>query len=237
MERNQVAINLESNRLVAVAAGVQAGRITVRVAQCAEAGDARPQRHRCRRPLGGIGTQTRETLSAARRGRVIFAVSRGEVVMKRIAFPPGTDSDELPGAPATCPSVDSLSGERGDRLRTDRRRRERRGARRRACRATASSGVARCAGPPGCVWARRATVGRAAARLRKSHKGGPEGRSASASAESTEFVIVEGGQLVFARATTSCVRRAAEETDGFAQKVAVEAKRTWMSYRARPMRR
>lgn len=48
----------------------------------------------------------------------------------------------------------------------------------------------------------------------------------------TEFVLVEDGQLTFARAVD--LERPLDEADwdGYAEKIAVEAKRTWMSYRA-----
>ena len=58
---------------------------------------------------------------------------------------------------------------------------------------------------------------------------------------STEFVVVDRGLLVFARSVT--IRRPEPAEDGtfaegavsrFAQRVAVEARRTWMSYRVTP---
>jgi hypothetical protein len=48
---------------------------------------------------------------------------------------------------------------------------------------------------------------------------------------STEFVVVEDGQMVMARAA-ELARPADEELDAYIQKLGVEAKRTWMSYRA-----
>jgi hypothetical protein len=51
---------------------------------------------------------------------------------------------------------------------------------------------------------------------------------------STEFVVVEDGQLVFARATDLVRPDKAGEQEAFVDKVAVEAKRTWMSYRVMP---
>src|SRR5690606_8001821 len=48
---------------------------------------------------------------------------------------------------------------------------------------------------------------------------------------SCEFVVIEGGRLVFARATDLDRAQAEGDVDAFAEQVAVEARRTWMSYR------
>lgn len=48
----------------------------------------------------------------------------------------------------------------------------------------------------------------------------------------TEFVLVEDGQLTFARAVDLERPSSEIDWDGYAEKIAVEAKRTWMSYRA-----
>jgi Tfp pilus assembly PilM family ATPase len=49
---------------------------------------------------------------------------------------------------------------------------------------------------------------------------------------STEFVIVEDGEMVFARATDTPRPVMRAEVDGFAERIAVEARRTWMSHKA-----
>lgn len=49
---------------------------------------------------------------------------------------------------------------------------------------------------------------------------------------SVEFVVVEDGQMVFARAVDAPRPQAEAEVEPFAERVAVEAKRTWMSHRA-----
>lgn len=49
---------------------------------------------------------------------------------------------------------------------------------------------------------------------------------------SVEFVVVEDGQMVFARAVDAPRPQAQAEVEPFAERVAVEAKRTWMSHRA-----
>lgn len=53
-----------------------------------------------------------------------------------------------------------------------------------------------------------------------------------AGASSVEFVVVEEGQLEFARAIDAPRAQADPETPGYAERVGVEAKRTWMSYRS-----
>lgn len=49
---------------------------------------------------------------------------------------------------------------------------------------------------------------------------------------STEFVVVEDGRMVFARASDTPRPMMHSEVEGFVERVAVEAKRTWMSHRA-----
>ncbi len=49
---------------------------------------------------------------------------------------------------------------------------------------------------------------------------------------STELVVVEDGQMVFARAVDAPRPTSRAEVESFAERVAVEIKRTWMSYRA-----
>jgi len=49
---------------------------------------------------------------------------------------------------------------------------------------------------------------------------------------STEFVVVEDGQMVFARAADIPKPTARADIDGFAERVAVEAKRTWMGHKS-----
>ena len=91
MERNQVALNIENDRLVAVAAAVHADRVVI------------GQWHSAPKPAGLDLSNTSEVgkwladelrgagmWAAARRGAVVFGVPRGEVVLKRIAFPPGS---------------------------------------------------------------------------------------------------------------------------------------------------
>jgi Tfp pilus assembly PilM family ATPase len=47
----------------------------------------------------------------------------------------------------------------------------------------------------------------------------------------TEFVIVADGRLVFARAVETGLPDSMDDLDGYTEKIVVEARRTWMSYR------
>jgi hypothetical protein len=51
-------------------------------------------------------------------------------------------------------------------------------------------------------------------------------------AATTELVIVEDGQMMLARAVDAPRPSSREEVEGFAEKLAVEAKRTWVSHRS-----
>ncbi len=244
MERNQVALNIENDRLVAVTATLQGDRVVIRkwltVARPADVDltNTAAVGKWLATELRGAGMWP-----AARRGTVVFGVPRGEVVLKRIGFPPGTDDDDLPsmvrlqvvrqltvspdnaaidfvrlrpGSGSTLPagSVVLAAALQGDRLMW----------RRAVCKAAGirlsrvgllSAGAA-------------ALLAEASQRRTGSTLGIALGR------ESTEFVIVEDGQLVFARATDLMRPAVADEREAFAQRVAVEAKRTWMSYRVSP---
>ncbi len=247
-DRCQVALNFENDRLVAVAASASAGEVQVkgwlsgdRPAEV-DANDA-----------GAIGVwisgQLKKAgmLRMARADGVIFAVPRGEVVLKRITFPPGTSEPDLPGMvrlqmlrqltmspenasidfvsiPTTPGPTTNLAQPRattvlaaalqGDRL-----------AWRRA--------VARAAGVRlGRVALKSAGAAALLAELSQRRGGGILGITLGCG--STEFVVVEDGQMVFARATDLVRPDSVFEAEAFAEKVAVEAKRTWMSYRVTP---
>jgi len=244
MERNQVALNIENDRLVAVAAVVHADRVVI------------GQSHTAPKPAGLDLSDTTEVgkwlagelraagmWGAARRGAVIFGVPRGEVVLKRIAFPPGTDDDELPsmvrlqvvrqltvspenaaidfvplaasaGVVLPAGRVVLAAALQGDRLQW----------RREVCSA-AGIRLRR-------VGLQSAGAASLLAEASQRRTGGTLGIALGR--ESTEFVIVEDGQLVFARATDLIRPMGADEGEAFAQRVSVEAKRTWMSYRASP---
>jgi Tfp pilus assembly PilM family ATPase len=244
MDRNQVALNIENDRLVAVAATVQRDRVVIRKWLTA----ARPAEIDLNN-AGAVGKWLAGELRsagmwpAARRGAVVFGVPRGEVVLKRIGFPPGTDDDDLPSmvrlqvvrqltvSPENAaidyvplsPSIGSAlpagkvvlaAALQGDRL-----------AWRRAVCKAAGIRLMR-------VGLQSAGAAALLAEASQRRTGGTLGIALGR--ESTEFVIVEDGQLVFARATDLMRPSNAEETETFAQRVAVEAKRTWMSYRVSP---
>lgn len=249
-----VAISVEQDRLVAVhatAAGGSSPRIQIRswvsVAKPStlDLADAPATGQWIHQQLRGAGMD-----GAARRGRVIFGVSRGEVILKRIIFPPGTSEADLPGmvrlqmlrqltvspenAAIDFVLVPMSSGQATDlsksglsvlagALQTDRIEWRR--------------AVARAAGLR--VWRMGLKATGAAAILRETSQrrsGGVMGITIGCGA--TEFVVVEDGQLVFARSTEILrpdpVAAGKAEEEAFAEKVAVEAKRTWMSYRVTP---
>lgn len=249
-EGTHVAINVENDRLVAVMATAHARKVTVKGWLTA----VRPAEVDQNDP-GAIGQwigaelKSAGMLRVARRGRCIFAVPRGEVVLKRITFPPGIAPAELPAmvnlqmirqltvSPETAaidfaeiPSAGSGHGAdlslksgttvlcaalQGDRL--DWRR-----------------DVARVAGIKLGRVALKSS-GAAALLAELSQRRGGAVLGIALGCGSTEFVVVENGQLVFARAT-DLVRPdgAGAEQEAFAERVAVEAKRTWMSYRSTP---
>src|SRR6185295_6268395 len=94
---NQVTINVENDRLVAVWAVNVGDKIVVKGWLSADrpagidAGDAGAMGEWIGAELKKAGMQR-----AAKWGSVIFAVPRGEVVLKRITFPPGGDEADLP---------------------------------------------------------------------------------------------------------------------------------------------
>lgn len=250
-EGTHVAINLENDRLVGVMADARGSAVQIKgwfTAQRPSEVDGNDIA-----ALGAwVGEEMKKAgmLRVAKRGRCIFAVPRGEVVLKRITFPPGTTELELPAmvrlqmvrqltvSPETAaidfaeiPSAGSGHGAnlslpsgttvlagalQGDRLEW-----------RRGVASGAGFKVGRVA---------LKSAGAAALLAAISQRRGGAVMGIAVGCGSTEFVIVEDGQLVFARAT-DLVRpergRAGEEAS-FAEKVAVEAKRTWMSYRATP---
>jgi hypothetical protein len=255
VDGSTLAINVENDRLVAVLARVGGGRVQIEQWLSVE------------RPASVDGTDAaavgrwineameRAGMSgAARRAGAVFAVPRGEVVLKRISFPPGGEEEDLPAMvrlqmlrqltvspetaaidfvvlPAGAGAISAgaagginvlAAALQGDRVQW---RRE----------------VARAAGLRLRQVALKA-AGAAALLAEASAKGGGL-MGIAVGCGSTEFAIVEDGPLVLARATDLMrpVPEAAHgrhigaaEAEAFAEKVAVEAKRTWMSYRVGP---
>ncbi|MGE3107342.1 MAG: hypothetical protein AB7G11_15810 [Phycisphaerales bacterium] len=189
---------------------------------------------------------------AARRSRVMFAVPRSEVMLKRVAFPPGTvtaDQAEIvrlqmvrqltlspesavidfagadPGLTGRSRAVSDASAA-GESVLAGALQAERVEWRRAVAQAAGfrvSSISLKASGAASIVADAGAT-------------GGAMGITVGCGA--IEFVLVEHGQLVFARGS-DLVRPSGTpgnlaEEEAFADKVAVEAKRTWMSYRSAP---
>ncbi len=252
----QVAINVENDRLVGVLARARGTRVVVEGWVSAErpgdvdAADASAMGRWINEELKKAGM-----LGAARRASAIFAVPRGEVVMKRITFPPGGEDADLPGMvhlqmvrqltvspesaaidyvpiPTTTGPTANLTTKAGTTVLAAALQGERVDWRR---------AVARAAGLRlGRVALKSAGAAALLAETSARRGGGLLGIALGCG--STEFVVVEDGQLVFARAT-DLVRpesgagfhaRPTEAEELFAEKVAVEAKRTWMSYRVTP---
>lgn len=250
-EGTYVAINLENDRLVGVMAQAHGEKLEVKGWLTAERpGDIDPADPAALGLWVGEELKKAGMLRVARRGRCIFAVPRGEVVLKRITFPPGTLEAELPAmvrlqmtrqltvSPETAaidfaeiPSAGSghaanlaqpngttvlSSALQGDRLEW-----------RRAIAGAAGIKLERVA---------LKSAGAAALLAALSQRRGGAVMGIALGCGSTEFVIVEDGQLVFARATDLVrpERVGGGEEASFAEKVAIEAKRTWMSYRATP---
>ncbi len=238
------AIGLEQDRLCAVCATVGPDRVTVRaglVDSVPASVDARDAK--------ALGTWIGQELD--RRGfprtRVVFALARGDVVLKRLSFPrpeqsnegdlagmvrlqmarqltmavDGSAIDYVPiegggpaGTPGPAPTISLMAGALpGDRLEWFRdvaeamgRRIDRIGLR--------ASGVA-------------ALLAGASQR----HAGPLLGVALGLG--SVEFVVVDEGQLVFARSADlgAPTPDAGEPDPAFVQRVAVEAKRTWMAFR------
>lgn len=191
---------------------------------------------------GAVGKWLREALQAQRgKGSVCIAAGRGEVVLKRLAMPlpPGGDEGDLAGAvalqmarQAAVPmeasvvdyaSVESPGADRASVLAAALPG-ERMGFYRDLC---AGAGLTlarvglRCSGAA--ALAAEASQKRTGALLVVA-----PGWSA------TEFVVVQGGHMVFARSADIGLPEDESELPSIADRLGVEAKRTWMTYRASP---
>ncbi len=243
-----LTIAVEHGRLLAVAATVSGGRVRIRSWLCeqipgrVDTGDATT-----------LGNWIRERLKEAdlagdaRRG-VVFTVGRGEVVLKRLAFPAATTPADLPDmvrlqmarqmtvsgegaaidfAPlasgVAVPAKAAGGGAMAERLEVlaAALSEDRLSWRREVARAAGMRLHRVALGSMGTV----ALVAPAAQRRNGATLG------VSLSYGSCEFVVIEGGRLVFARATDLDRAQAEGDVDAFAEQVAVEARRTWMSYR------
>jgi hypothetical protein len=177
--------------------------------------------------------------SGLSRARVVLSVSRGDVVLKQITLPAGTNTgsadiagavrlqmvrqltmsiegtaiDYAPAGAAEGGSVSVLAGAMpADRVTW--------------CRA-----VAKAAG----INLRRIGLrcaGEAALLAELSQRRATAILGVAVGAGSTEFVVVEDGQMMLARAVDVAKPTSRADIDVYAERLAVEAKRTWMSYRS-----
>lgn len=190
---------------------------------------------------GAMASWVEREIGSEFKGRVVLVVPRGEVVLKRINLPASAGRDRtLPSIVqlqmsrqlaasmsgmavdyVTLPSLESpdeigvvAAALPGDRLEALRGLVSRRGRRALAGIALRSAGVA--------------SLVRASEQLR-------EGAVLAVAPgwDATELVIVEAGQLVFVRAADIGLPESPdrESMAAYAERIAVEAKRTWMSYR------
>ncbi|MEI7658069.1 MAG: hypothetical protein WCK33_08395, partial [Phycisphaerae bacterium] len=237
--REYSVLEIDGPRLAAVSATVTGDRIAIRrwlISHRPEslAGDQ----------AGAVGTWVGGEFSRGQlsRARTILAVSRGDVVLKQLALPAsstlaphelagvvrlqmvrqlamqveGAAIDYLPPVPhpgePQAPSIHVMAGAMpADRVEWSRRMAEGAGL-------TLRRIGLRCFGASALL-----------SDLSQRRHGPVLGVAIGAG--SVEFVVVEDGQLAFARAVDA-VRPADGEQVAFADRLAVEAKRTWMSFRA-----
>jgi len=175
------------------------------------------------------------------RSRVVFAVSRGDVVLKHLALPasPSVSAGDLAGM-VRIQMVRQLTmtveGTAIDFLPLDAKsptaavRPVLAGAmpaeRVDWCRRIASAGGLKLAR----IGLR--SFGTAAALANLSQRLDGPVLGVAIGATSTEFVVVDDGRMVFARAADLARPGAPEDFESFADKVGIEARRTWISYRA-----
>ena len=245
----QFALEIDRDRICAVQADVQRHRVAVRAWCCADRPDEIDPSNA--EAVGGWVARELARSGMPRRGAVIV-VQRAEVVLKRfiltvdeqwrdedlvsmvrlqisrqIPVPmEGTAVDfvQLPQSVSpTAPGADEQQGRvvrvlagalPGDRLNWIRETAKRGGL-----------GVSR-------IGLRASGAAAVFAETSIAHDGPILGVAPGAA--STECVIVENGRLLFARAVDLPLPDDADMLADYAQQVAVEAKRTWMAYRANP---
>lgn len=242
--RTLVAVSLEQERLLAVCASVSGDRVKVKswlsspMAQDVDPKDA-----------SAVGRWVAEALKGAGmpRGPLVFAVPRGEVVLKKLKLPKGEIGEvELSGmvrlqmARQLTMAIDGTAIDYVP-MTTEARAGEGAEATSETATATVLAGAlpgdrmawyreaARAAGAKiARVGLKAAGVSALLADVSQRHGGPVLGIAAGWGA--IEFVVVEDGHLVFARSAD--IGMATPEDGGaFVSRVAVEAKRTWMSYR------
>lgn len=243
MSRTTTVVELDGSRLCAIAASVGAGTVMVTRWLSALKPDTIAADD-----LAALGAWVREELDRASvpRSRVVLSVSRGDVVLKRLPLPAaavgpddlapmvrlamtrhlsmpleGTSIDFAPPESA-APSLAAGAARAGRTVMAGAMP----GDRVRWCQAlSAAAGLGlrriglRCFGASALL-----------SELSQRRAGTVLGVAVGWG--STEFVVVEDGQMVFARAADTPRPTSRDEVEAFAERVAVEAKRTWMSHRS-----
>ena len=243
-EREYGVLELDGPRLTAITAVVSTGRVEVKrwlsaVRPETVAGDDAAA-------VGEwIGLEFKRAGLA--RGRIVVAVSRGDIVLKQLSVPQGTGPGALPASDAEVAGVVRLQmsrqlpmsaeGSAIDYAPMAGASADGTGARwvmagaMPAARVAWLRAVARAAGlTVDRIGLRSLGAATLLAELSQRRAGPVLGVAVGSG--STEFVIVEDGQMIFARATDAARPVARAEMEAFADRVAIEAKRTWTSHRA-----
>jgi Tfp pilus assembly PilM family ATPase len=173
------------------------------------------------------------------RSRVVLAVSRGDVVLKQLTLPAGADTGEADIAGAvrlqmvrqltmslegTAIDYAPVGGAQGGSVSVL-------AGAMPADRVNWSRAVAKAAG----MNLRRIGLrcaGAAALMAELSQRRAAPILGVAVGAGTTEFVIVEDGQMMLARAVDVPKPASRADFDMYAERLSVEAKRTWMSYRS-----
>jgi Tfp pilus assembly PilM family ATPase len=253
ISRTIVAISLDHDRLCAVSAALSSGRAQVKGWLSAKV----PHGVDAKDPAAtGQWLATELDKAGLPRGKLVIAVPRGEVALKRLKLPKGEGMGEMELAgmvrlQMTRQLTMAVEGTAIDYVPIGGAAAESVGAGEApADGLPAGASVSVLAGAlpgdrmqwyealakaAGCkierLGLRAAGVAALLAAVSQRHSGPVLGIAAGWG--SIEFVIVGDGQLVFARAADGGLAGGPDGPDGaFTQRAAVEAKRTWMSYRA-----
>jgi hypothetical protein len=242
MARKQLitVLDLDADRLTALSAEISGGRVALRSWLTAVAPEQIPQD----KP-DALGPWIEQQLDAAgiARGHLVLSMGRSDVVLKRLGFPAGTGglaSDELSGMvrlqmarqltmPVDSAAIDyiplgdtqtpgpdgqvavmaaAMPGERLDWCRT----------------------LAKSVGFKLARVSLRAFGAAALVRAISQRHERPV-IAVALGFRTTEFIIVEDGHLVFARAADAARPATDTDIDAYAERVAVELRRTWTSHR------
>jgi Tfp pilus assembly PilM family ATPase len=238
--RSTTAISLDQDRLVAVGGSTAGDKVKIKgwtSAQAPEGVDPRNAKQ--------VGEWVRTELQKASlsTGRLVIAVPRGDVVLKKLKLPraEGAGESELAGMVRLQmarqltmgiegTAIDYAPIDEGDSGASV-------GVLAGALPADKMAWYKEMASAAGCsidrVGLRASGAAALLAAASHTHNGPVLGVAIGWS--SIEFLVVRDGQLVFARAAdvglSSASSQAQDAESALGQKIAVEAKRTWMSYR------